>query len=84
MSAYFLDVSGQSCLELGCGAGLVGAALCRVGAAAVHLTDGNEAAVANCKYNLAINKCIEEDALDAQDTVIASYVNQVRNLTSSL
>lgn len=49
--------SGQECLELGCGAGVVGVALSRVGAAVVHLTDGNAAAVDNCRLNLAINRC---------------------------
>ncbi|KAL3160989.1 hypothetical protein ABBQ38_009378 [Trebouxia sp. C0009 RCD-2024] len=48
---------GQECLELGCGAGVVGVALSRVGAAVVHLTDGNAAAVDNCRHNLAINHC---------------------------
>lgn len=49
--------SGQSCLELGCGAGVVGVALSRVGAAVVHLTDGNAATVYNCRENLEINRC---------------------------
>lgn len=48
---------GQNCLELGCGAGVVGVALSRVCAAVVQLTDGNAAAVGNCKHNLAINFC---------------------------
>lgn len=49
---------GSSCLELGCGAGVVGVALCRSGAAKVQLTDGNGAAIDNCKHNLEINNCI--------------------------
>ncbi|DBA85057.1 TPA: hypothetical protein ACH3X2_005787 [Trebouxia sp. C0005] len=49
---------GSSCLELGCGAGVVGVALCRSGAAKVQLTDGNGVAVDNCKHNLEINNCI--------------------------
>lgn len=53
----FHSGSGQECLELGCGAGVVGVALSRVGAAVVHLTDGNAAAVDNCRHNLAINHC---------------------------
>lgn len=48
---------GQNCLELGCGAGVVGVALSRACAAVVQLTDGNAAAVGNCKHNLAINFC---------------------------
>ncbi|DBA94871.1 TPA: hypothetical protein ACH3X1_002405 [Trebouxia sp. C0004] len=54
---------GSSCLELGCGAGVVGVALCRSGAATVQLTDGNGAAVDNCKYNLEINNCIPPQRL---------------------
>lgn len=53
-----LVITGRRCLELGCGAGVVGVALRRTGAASVTLTDGNDAAVENCKHNLDINKCM--------------------------
>ena len=55
---YFGFGAGSSCLEVGCGAGVLGVALCRVKAAVVLLTDGNGAAVSNCKGNLVINNCM--------------------------
>ncbi|KAL4428674.1 hypothetical protein ABPG77_009780 [Micractinium sp. CCAP 211/92] len=48
-------VAGRCCLEVGCGAGMVGVALHRAGARHVILTDGNPEAVANCRRNLALN-----------------------------
>lgn len=42
-------------MELGCGTGMVGVALSRVGAAGLLLTDGNADTVANCQRNLALN-----------------------------
>ncbi|KAL4447665.1 hypothetical protein ABPG75_004884 [Micractinium tetrahymenae] len=48
-------VAGRCCLEVGCGAGMVGVALHRAGASHVILTDGNPEAVANCRRNLALN-----------------------------
>lgn len=47
--------TGRCCLEVGCGAGMVGVALHRAGARHVILTDGNPEAVANCRRNLALN-----------------------------
>ncbi|KAL6780377.1 hypothetical protein ACKKBF_B13385 [Auxenochlorella protothecoides x Auxenochlorella symbiontica] len=47
--------AGKHCVELGCGAGVVGVALARVGAASVLCTDGSPEAVANCDANLRLN-----------------------------
>ncbi len=47
--------AGRRVLELGCGAGLVGVALQRVGAQLAALTDGSAAAVHNCAANLRLN-----------------------------
>lgn len=49
--------AGQKCLELGCGTGVVGIAVCRSRAANIMLTDGNHAAVQNCECNLSLNGC---------------------------
>ena len=66
--------TGQECLELGCGAGVVGVALFRVGTAVLHLTDGNAAAVENCRHNLAINQCTHSpDNSMAVSQASASY-----------
>lgn len=42
-------------LELGCGLGLLGACLHRIGAGPLTLTDGNARTVANCCSNLLLN-----------------------------
>lgn len=47
--------TGRCCLEIGCGAGMVGVALHRAGAAHTILTDGNPGAVSNCRRNLLLN-----------------------------
>eukprot|EP00887_Chlorella_sp_A99_P003070 scaffold9.g3070.t1 len=47
--------AGAACLELGCGAGMVGVALHRAGARRVLCTDGDAGAVANCALNLRLN-----------------------------
>lgn len=47
--------AGRCCLEVGCGAGMVGVALHRACARHIILTDGNPEAVANCRRNLALN-----------------------------
>lgn len=47
--------SDRSCLELGCGSGMVGLCAARAGAAHVWLTDGNPDAVANCAFNCRLN-----------------------------
>ncbi|EFN59648.1 hypothetical protein CHLNCDRAFT_133128 [Chlorella variabilis] len=47
--------AGRCCLEIGCGAGMVGVALHRCGAAAVVCTDGDAQTVANCRLNLQLN-----------------------------
>ncbi len=69
--------TGSNCLELGCGAGVVGVALCRSGAAKVQLTDGNDAAVDNCKHNLEINKCIPPQRCATQPAGNTSQETQV-------
>lgn len=47
---------GRRCLELGSGAGMVGAALHRTGAPAqIACTDGNPESLANCAANLRLN-----------------------------
>ncbi|PRW60868.1 methyltransferase family [Chlorella sorokiniana] len=48
-------VAGRVCLEIGCGAGMVGVALHRAGAAHVLCTDGDAQTVANCRFNLQLN-----------------------------
>jgi predicted nicotinamide N-methyase len=48
-------VEGRRCLELGCGAGLVGVALHRAGASQVVCTDGNLQTLDNCRANLELN-----------------------------
>ena len=47
--------AGKRCLELGCGSGLVGICLHRVGATQITLTDGNVQTLGNCQRNLDIN-----------------------------
>ena len=47
--------AGKRCLELGCGSGLVGICLHRIGAAQITLTDGNMQTLANCQHNLDTN-----------------------------
>ena len=59
---------------------MVGVALSRVCAAVVQLTDGNAAAVSNCKHNLAINFCIstpESSSAVSQDLPAAHSSKQV-------
>lgn len=46
---------GKRCVELGCGAGVVGVCLHRVGAGSILLTDGDERTVSNARHNLAQN-----------------------------
>ncbi len=43
-------------MELGCGAGMLGVLLQRVGAAGVCLTDGDSQTLCNCLHNLRINE----------------------------
>ncbi len=47
--------AGKKVLELGCGAGLLGVVLHRMGAAGVSLTDGDSQTLCNCCHNLHIN-----------------------------
>lgn len=47
--------AGRCCLEVGCGAGMVGVALHRCGASHVLCTDGSAQTVANCRRNLQLN-----------------------------
>ena len=46
--------AGKTVLELGCGSGLLGVILARLGAHAV-LTDGSAPTLANCMHNLHLN-----------------------------
>ncbi|KAI7837557.1 hypothetical protein COHA_008572 [Chlorella ohadii] len=48
-------IAGRACLEIGCGAGMVGVALHRAGAAHVLCTDGDSQTVVNCRFNLQLN-----------------------------
>lgn len=69
-------------MELGCGAGVVGVALSFVCAAVVQLTDGNAAAVRNCKHNLEINFCTstpETPLADRQDLHAPDSSKQVNS-----
>ena len=53
----FLDLlEGRKTLELGCGAGMLGILLQRIGAAGVCLTDGDAQTLCNCLHNLRINE----------------------------
>lgn len=74
---FVLMHPGRRCVELGCGTGMVGVALCRIGAAAVQLTDGNAAAVHNCRHNLEINQCVMPEEQDCQLRKLASSQTQV-------
>ena len=47
--------AGRKALELGCGAGMLGILLQRVGAAGICLTDGDAQTLCNCLHNLRIN-----------------------------
>ena len=49
------SAAGRTCLEIGSGAGMVGVALHRAGAAHVLCTDGDAQTVANCQLNLQLN-----------------------------
>jgi len=60
---------------------VVGVALCRSGAATVQLTDGNGAAVDNCKHNLEINNCIPPQHCATQ---LAGNTSQETQVGSSL
>lgn len=52
---HLLPHTGRSCLEIGCGAGMVGVALHRCGASSILCTDGDVQATANCRHNLELN-----------------------------
>jgi ribosomal protein L11 methylase PrmA len=52
--------AGRVCLELGCGLGLLGVCLSRIGTARTILTDGDVAALENCIYNLRMNGVFEQ------------------------
>ena len=69
LTRLLTHTAGKRCLELGCGAGLVGVALARLGARAL-LTDGCGPTVQNCVRNLALNGVrasllAEQEAADA-------------------
>jgi predicted nicotinamide N-methyase len=58
--------TGKVCLELGCGAGLVGLCTVKLGAAQVVLTDGDASTIENCLYNLRLNSiAADSSALDS-------------------
>lgn len=65
---------GKSCIELGCGTGVVGVALARAGASPLLLTDGNAEAVANCCRNLALNGVEVQSEEDAHGTQVMQRV----------
>lgn len=46
-------------MELGCGAGVTGIGLHRVGASAVVLTDSDASSLQNCRHNLEINGVLQ-------------------------
>ena len=52
--------AGRSVLELGCGAGLLGVVLARLGARAL-LTDGSAPTLVNCLHNLRLNGVVAEN-----------------------
>ena len=47
--------AGKTCIELGCGPGLVAACLARLQPARLLLTDGDPQTLVNCCSNLALN-----------------------------
>ncbi|PNH04256.1 hypothetical protein TSOC_009600 [Tetrabaena socialis] len=66
---------------LGAGAGLVGVAARRAGAASVALTDGSRAAVANCAANLRLNLAgAVADVGAVEEVVEAASVAQLASL----
>ncbi|KAK9909829.1 hypothetical protein WJX75_008135 [Coccomyxa subellipsoidea] len=52
---------GRRCCELGCGPGVVGISLQRVGAGSILLTDGDSQTLLNCRHNLGINNVLVKD-----------------------
>ncbi len=57
-----ISSAGKTCVELGCGTGLVGICLARLGAcAAISLTDGNSQSLENCCRNLQQNGVLFAD-----------------------
>lgn len=53
--------AGRRCCELGCGPGVVGISLQRVGAGSILLTDGDGQTLLNCRHNLGINNVLVKD-----------------------
>jgi ribosomal protein L11 methylase PrmA len=47
--------AGKTCIELGCGPGLVAACLARLQPACLLLTDGDPQTLVNCSSNMALN-----------------------------
>ncbi|KAF9589883.1 hypothetical protein IFM89_029246 [Coptis chinensis] len=60
--------TGKSCLEVGCGVGLVGISLAKVKATKVILTDGDMSTLANLKLNLDLNHQLGAESEVAQGT----------------
>lgn len=56
-------VKNQTCLDFGCGSGILGIAARKVGYNLVDLLDIDEGAVQNCKQNLAINDLASDRSL---------------------
>eukprot|EP00892_Ulva_mutabilis_P011082 jgi/Ulvmu1/8346/UM042_0052.1 len=57
---------GRRCLELGAGTGLVGVVCAQLGASQVCVTDGNAAALENCRAVLQINGLLPAERADPQ------------------
>lgn len=53
--------AGRHCLEIGCGAGVVGVCLGRVGAKSVTCTDGDMRTVENCRRNMVANNILPDE-----------------------
>ena len=58
------EFRGRMCVELGCGCGMVGVALSRMGGCGpVVLTDGDEDTLENCRFNLKENGVLVRDSV---------------------
>ncbi|CAL8467697.1 g7235 [Coccomyxa elongata] len=72
LSEYILShaslFKGKRCAELGCGPGLVGVCLQRLGVGSILLTDGDAETLLNCRHNLSINAMPTEDIASPSTT----------------
>lgn len=62
--------AGTRCAELGCGPGLVGVCLQRLGVGSILLTDGDAETLLNCRHNLSINSMLTGDIASPPTTTV--------------